>query len=508
MSLPASTGYNTFIADAPGGDVSDFTFIRDGSLFSTEFQADINSGDGSRARFAWDDDESELAFDWISDDVQTDPGVIRFAAGRVVYAASSDAARRVRGYAPNTRNVSYGVNDTYGQYAAYNDDFDFYSPDGSDNDRTVNQKTVTYTGSPEVSAYDGLLGKATRYPVGAYGTVSMITGVNQYLAAVMRSPLGGSIYLWGDYQRGTLIRAYSGTYRYYINYAYTNGGSYDYTSYHIFQARTNSVDGQISLDGSKTTTGSGDAHTNSYVLGRDGDAYVQHVIRYDSDPGESWLDYEYAQTSDNASFWSTPTWVSGGGGTTATPDDQAADWALGSPAVSVVSSVTPDDLSADWELGEPSASTGALASPEDINGEWALGSPASSVQCEVSPEDINAQWGLGEPTVFTGVVASPDDLSAQWKLGEPGVIVQNPASPDDLQANWALGAPAVSVQCEAAPDNIAATWDLGTPRVNWTEVIIEALEMSTPLIRDFEMNTPFTREYVMGTPVNVIRGET
>lgn len=339
MSLPVGAGKLTTIFNAPDGDVDGFSPIIDAeTLFSgiTDFTDDIDTGDGSRARLAWNSDDTELAFDWIADDVQTDLGIIRFYAG-TVYALSSDSARTVDVYAPNTRNAAYATGDTYGQYNAYDSSTKGYYPVYGDTGTTITNRTSeTQTGSLGAGVsfvnnrilFDTINDGASVMPSKSLDGLSNFT-VSMYVNHddtddqrwFNSSNFGfGPLTFWkfnsstnyfilgtsdGDTGFGLSDTSVSPN----VDIQYTF--AYDGSTANIYK-NGNLID-SVSHTGTLTAS-----VNNNYSLGNPADNSL-------SMEGEQWglyfnisvyssnkVAYEYTQTSDNSAFWSTPTWTSGG----------------------------------------------------------------------------------------------------------------------------------------------------------------------------------------------------
>ena len=144
MALP-SAGYDKAIYQAPAGDITGFTAIVNSENFSTDFWTDVNSSDGTRARFAKDTTPTEIAFDFIDFDDTGETGLARVYIGNS-FAADSAATRTIRAYAPNTRNTAYSSSDTYGSDNAYDSDWLAYYPAGGITDRTSNGNDGTGAG--------------------------------------------------------------------------------------------------------------------------------------------------------------------------------------------------------------------------------------------------------------------------------------------------------------------------------------------------------------------------
>lgn len=327
MSLPSGAGYATIIYDAPTGDVSGFTALLDaetklGAL--TDFTNDIDTTDGSRGRVAANADDTEYAFDWIADDVSADLELLAVGVGTVL-AASTDAARTLKIFAPNTRNTAYGVSDTYGQYNAYPSDCEGYYPFSSNAvDRTSNQRNGSIVGTASYAS--SVLGNGIQNEV-TLPTNPFTANDGVYISAWVDTPATADIV--EDWPTSFLLRASSGTLQAYakVNAAVLGPASQSIsTGSHKIALRFESESGGYStttlytyLDGvvgtPDTDAFNADLQIGASITVNDG-ALLNHISQlwlYSDARSANFESYVNAQTSDNSTFWGTPTWVSGGG---------------------------------------------------------------------------------------------------------------------------------------------------------------------------------------------------
>lgn len=343
MGLPSGAGFLTSIIDAPSGDVSGYTALKDATdlLADSDYSGDINVWDGAYARHAWNATEEEIAFDWITDDLETNPGIIALGLD-VVLAASTDSARTIRYYSPNTRNTAYASGDTYGAHAAYPSDLKNYYAEGGGVDRTGNNTLAGY-GSISEGDSTGVLGKATSY-----------NGTDQYfsadVASVTDTPITmiawinpDSIYSYRQFLQlsdkdvgtewFTLAQSTSNTVWFWPRCSTTSSGARTESSETIsagswyqvtgIGASSTSHEARVNNSGSETTTTEcTPADIDRTTIGRDGDSspgsyfegFLSHIKIYNTVKSDDFLSYDYSQLSDNSNFWSPPIWVSGGEG--------------------------------------------------------------------------------------------------------------------------------------------------------------------------------------------------
>ena len=467
MSLPSGAGYVTTTPDNPGAALTDFTFLVDLSTLPQSWWDDVNTTNGTYGRACKDDGTTELPCDWIDFNSTAQTGLLAIKYSGTKSATLSEP---VRIFAPNTRNTAYAAGDTYGQYNAYSPNISFYSPNGADNDRTVNQNTVSYTGTPTEDAEIGRLGKATHYQTGAYGSVSGIsTPSSHYMCAIGKTT--GTPYLFGDFGRISLIRPYNGTYRYYHNLGSKPDGTYTEGVYNIFQARVNSdgTAGRIGVNGSYTDFTGTEGNVGAiYDIGRDSDVYAQHVIKLNVDPGNDYIAYDYAQLSDNSSFWSTPTWVSGQTGTAILADLLSLTSAPFPPALSAGASFTGGLQHADITGLATVIMSGATISPDlqpmDADYLAAILTAGATVPANIQSVDIapfSASFQTGNSISAELVAVNMTPQQAEFIAGVVAAQGVQPVGIDVLtptfRAETLIISPIVSVNADA----LAPTFDLG-----------------------------------------------
>jgi len=522
MSLPSGAGFDLSIWAAPLADVSDFTLVIDGANLSAGLSSDINTSDGKRARIARHDTKAEYAFDWISDDVQTDIGIIRVGVGSVL-AASPDTARELEIYAPNTRNTSYGVSDTYGQYNAYDANYEHYHPLGDYLDRTVSQWNGTASGSPV--SVTGVIGDGLNFN----GTSSLALGTQTPDMAdaftisvwakipVDYATFGGLVNYSSAFGNGIQTRINSSGVAY-IRYwdsgfrAITGTTDLADNLWHHIVYKFNTTDGaRLYVDGSLEGTNTNilpiaNLTSQNLDIGTYGgtnpiNGSLCEVQGHSVDRDLQWLAYEKQQVEDNSTFWGTFVWNSPSEG--GTPDPLVLSGImLGSPTGAVSVSGSPDSLLLSGiVLGSPIGSVSISGIPEPLLlSALSLGSPTGSITVEGAPENlVLSGLALGSPTGSTGSTGIPNNLVLSGVLlgtptgtvevnGEPsdlvlsGLILGQPiatsgavGNPDPLiLSGLILGNPAGSVAIDGEPESLVLSGIvLGKPSIIQAEGLVK-----------------------------------
>jgi hypothetical protein len=336
MAIPSGAGFDLATPQAPSSDIDDFSYIDDLSRHSVDYWSDNDTADGTRVRVAKNDDETELASDPIDFDNGAETGLLRIFIGSVS-AASTAASRAIRVYSPNTRNTAYAPSDTYGSDNAYAAIWDAYYPDGGATDRTSNGRDGSSVGSP--TTVSGHLGDATdynlndRYDMGdtwldGYGEMSALAYYNpDTIDSTNRQVLGSweSTLQFQIRTRSGQIRvlSFSGD-----QYREAQGGTITAGNwFHIGITLNQSapvrawVDGvnvaSTAAHGSTATMG---ASTDDFSLGNnealsaDYVGLLQHVGIFNEELLGPWINEEFEQIDDQATFWGTWAWTSPSGG--------------------------------------------------------------------------------------------------------------------------------------------------------------------------------------------------
>jgi hypothetical protein len=328
MSLP-DAGYDLITITNPTGDVTDFPFFLDSHNLSASWHADCNTTDGTRARFAIDESATEIPFDPIYYD--DGDWLFRFKHPSTI---GTTGTFRVRVYAPNTRNTAYAENDTYGAQNAYASHFQGRWPlMGDFLDRTSNNLDGTGQGGISAGGTAGKFGVATVFD----GSDDHIT-LGDVLGGITR-PQSFSAWVKTSATLGTYLGMRDGVttqWQYFSNSSGAlalNGpsGINSTTAHHNGAwrhiAASVASNGTVTFyldgasDGSAGTANPSDQNIAALIGARYATApavaalfngAMQDLQISSAALTGAWIAYDYAQTSDNATFWGTPTWVPGG----------------------------------------------------------------------------------------------------------------------------------------------------------------------------------------------------
>lgn len=320
MTLPTAGQAADATAITPSSAVTDFTVMIDLSRMPAAWWADVDTSDGTRGRASNHAGSTEYAVDWIDFDDTAETGR---ACVLVPGMHSSITGVDVRLYAPNTRNAAVAASATYGSDNAYGSDLIDYwtldeSPTGVVVNRTASGGDLSSSGS--MTTADLVAGQV--------GNAIEFDGVDDYLVGTSTS-VGTShtIMCWVrmnfDYGRGFLVRVANGIellVDYSLNYSIygsdfenigTPSGGWD----HVAVTRDGtSVDGYLGfLNGVQTlatTRSFTDGASNNRSLGSElGGGFLNGVLDeakvFNAIKSPGWIEHEFNQTYDNATFWGT-----------------------------------------------------------------------------------------------------------------------------------------------------------------------------------------------------------
>lgn len=326
MALPA-TGYDLATATNPGTALTDFTLMVDLKDMSTDWWSAVGSEtDGTKGRAAIDSSEVELACDWIDFDSTADTGLLRVKWTGTLAASGT---QKIRIYPPVAANASVAVGATYGQHNAYDDDWNQYHPYSVDN---KNRKLSTQTPSTDglgvsIGTTAGKFGQATTFT--SAGSVSWtlagITGVPMTLSCWSKSS--------GTYDQAIRVSdAVEDFYQLYVRLATgqqpvaIHSGTYQAKSTFSTALGTSTWRYQVArfdTNSSRTAFENAVAATENTQVNSGGVGTAIVSIPHTSLTGQAhdlqlhstnrsnpWISQEYAQTSDNATFWGTWAWES------------------------------------------------------------------------------------------------------------------------------------------------------------------------------------------------------
>jgi hypothetical protein len=327
MALPSST-YDTATLVNPGSSLTDFTLIVDLSRMSAAWWSAVDTTDGTKGRAAKDSGPTELACDWIDFDDSAETGLLRVKWSGTL---ASSGTQTLRIYPPQSGNASVAASDTYGSDNAYDSDWAAYWPLHDANDRTSNGYDLTASGGVTVGGATGKLGAATDFdgsddrldytagaPVdsddslfiawanpdatnqraliyqddtGTNGTIYRRLMHSSFMLGNVNDGAGSSTTTWnfnvGVSASTWYMAAYqmnTSTSRYV--FANDNQGGHDTTS--------------VTVTGTDRIGIGGAIWGGSYF-----DGQMQHVQVHASARSADWIEYEYDQTNDQATFWGT-----------------------------------------------------------------------------------------------------------------------------------------------------------------------------------------------------------
>lgn len=321
-----SGSYANATVTNPSSSLTDFSLLVDLSRLPQSWWDDVDTSDATKGRASKGDGTTELAVDWLDFDNTAETGWARI---NWVGTLSSTGTQIVRIYPPKSENTSYAATATYGQYNAYDDDWNGYwtLDDSNYDDRTSNQNSGTLTGTD--SSVAAKVGDGRDLGNNSWIEVTSLPQIRDSQITIMawgrKTSFSGSESLFGSSNIGTFgqwevtLRTVDGTPQFVLNSFDTNDrvsgsssfptnawthlcGVYDGTDLIIYQDATN--------EGSVTPTGSWD-RLNSAWLGGFGDnnnewnGDLDEVQLHSTGRSADWVKQEYDQTDDQATFWGT-----------------------------------------------------------------------------------------------------------------------------------------------------------------------------------------------------------
>jgi hypothetical protein len=325
----------------PGSALTDFSLIIDLANLPSAWWDTVTSSDGTKGRAVKGDGATEIPADWINFS-STGSGLVRVNWSGTL---SASGEQKVRIYPPLSGNSSYENSATYGAWNAYDGSWEAYWPEGGGTDRTSNQASCAAGGSgPTIGSVTGNLGHATSYDGSddyCETTLATITGLpDSYDMSVFAWINADGVsdndtaWGWGEAGSGDLLIYYpndnnsgSGGSRLYWmdltgNIVDESGSDISGTWYFHSFVTDASNDHEVQRNGSlvanSNATGSPSGFDSFDIGGynqgsQPGAMDVQEVQIHSTARSDDWIDEEYAQTDDNASFWGTWTFSGGGG---------------------------------------------------------------------------------------------------------------------------------------------------------------------------------------------------
>ena len=300
--------------------------------------AAVDTSDGTKGR-ATKSDDTELACDWIDFDDTAETGWLRVKYSGTL-AASGTQTLKV--YPPKAANSSYAASDTYGSDNAYDDDWKCYLPLAEDfADRTSNGNNGTASGTitaGDSAGPDGLpaagfsgsgdyltldsdpiAGEAECTVIAwarlitegtSYGVMGAFGGNADMSALLFKT--GADNYNWFriDTDSDTYADAYAGADDYEDNAWHMPVGRYDGTNVETYwdgagpRGVTDTISGNVAASATKNfEIGRYAANNSTCWVGA-----MAHVSAHSTARSADWIEHEYEQTSDNATFWGAWSW--------------------------------------------------------------------------------------------------------------------------------------------------------------------------------------------------------
>jgi hypothetical protein len=327
MALPSST-YDTATLVNPGSSLTDFTLIVDLSRMSAAWWAAVDTSDGTKGRAAKDSGPTELACDWIDFDNVAETGLLRVKWSGTL---SSSGTQTLRIYPPQSGNASVAANATYGSDNAYDSDWAAYWPLHDANDRTANGYDLTAQGGVTLGGATGKLGAATDFDgtddrldytsgaITAPGTaITWMAWIepdanNSTRSIIYQRDLSGNHYerlavlityfRSNEYDGSTAVSAINlsstvtlDTWQF---VALERASSTDRRVWRNAN-RGNSATTDVTATGVDSTYVGGASYGGEYI-----DGALNHVQMHSTNRDPDWIEYEYDQTNDQATFWGT-----------------------------------------------------------------------------------------------------------------------------------------------------------------------------------------------------------
>lgn len=313
----------------PNSSLTDFSLIVDLSTLPASWWNDVDTTDGTKGRVFKGDGVTELAVDWIDFNPSTNTGLLRILWSGVL---GTIGTHEVIIHSPKASNSSYGANHTYGQYNAYDSNWEVYYPLIDLNDRTINAKHLTLQGEASLQPGTGYYGgQLSLDGSGDYASADNITATDLTAITTYKATWG----YWGgpltqifrniNNNNLSVIQGSSDSNTPRINAEVGTGNNGDNSQWNFIAGTICDNDAYIHINGSEIETSYYDStpiaertnikitigrgHYNSYTTGLIGATSLHSIKR-----SQDWVSYEYSQTSDNTTFWGEWTYESDSSG--------------------------------------------------------------------------------------------------------------------------------------------------------------------------------------------------
>lgn len=327
MALPAST-YDTATLTNPSSSLTDFTLIIDLSRMSAAWWSAVDTTDGTKGRAAKDSGPTELACDWIDFDSVNETGLLRVKWSGTL---ANTGTQVIRVYPPQSGNASVAASDTYGSDNAYDSNWAAYWPLHDANDRTSNGYNLTAQGSVTLGGVTGKLGAATDfdgtndrldYTSGAITSAGSAATWMAWIEPDANDSTRSIIYQrdssGSPYERLTILATYFRSNEYdgsssvgAINLSSTvDVNSWQFVAFERASSTDRRVWKNDNRGNSKTTDITATGIDSTYIGGASyGGEYIDgalnHVQMHSTNRPVDWIEYEYDQVNDQASFLGT-----------------------------------------------------------------------------------------------------------------------------------------------------------------------------------------------------------
>jgi hypothetical protein len=326
MTLPATT-YDTATLVNPTLSLTDFTLIVDLSRMSAAWWSAVDTSDGTKGRAAKDSGPTELACDWIDFDSTNETGLLRVKWSGTL---SDTGTQTLRVYPPVAANASVSESDTYGSDNAYDADWAAYWPLHDLLDRTANSYDLTAgIAMGVIGGESGKIGAATDFPGPNNGRLEYTAGrihdgpgatqivwvnpdVANFAPFIMADGVSGYQRLLFAQTLGFRAQDYDGT----TIAAFTNSTTLTLGSWFMVTGQFVTTTSRFAWvnknkGGPNTTDVSSLNVSNRVGIGQGvggGNAVngqMQHIQMHSDARADEWIEYEFDQTDDQATFWGT-----------------------------------------------------------------------------------------------------------------------------------------------------------------------------------------------------------
>jgi hypothetical protein len=320
----------------PSSALTDFTLIVDLSNMPANWWSAVDTSDGTRGRVYKGDGTTRLACDWIDFDDVNETGLLRVLWSGTL---ASTGTQQLWIEPPVSTNASVSASDTYGSDNAYDANWLGYYPSGGGADRTSNGNDGTGAGGVTAGDSSGIVGSATSYdgtddrtelPVGIFDSASAGTICAWFNTD--DASTAQSIYTGGDFRNRLYLNLNSSGYLYARvgdETEWTTGTPVSTSTWYHGSLYWSSGSQSLSIDAASPSSqsysgswGNIEAEAIGAYEDRGGvantifDGLISEVHLHSVSRGADWISHEYDQTNDNATFWGTWSWETGGGGTT------------------------------------------------------------------------------------------------------------------------------------------------------------------------------------------------